>query len=66
MFSGALGRCAKADNVQDSARTAVKRRRMTGDSKTLAPKPWISGIAPYVPGKSAGADGRPQRERGGT
>ena len=32
---------------------------MTGDSKTLAPKPWISGIAPYVPGKSAGADGRP-------
>ena len=32
---------------------------MTGDSKTLAPKPWISGIAPYIPGKSAGADGRP-------
>ena len=59
MLSGALGRWAKAVNVLDSARTAVKRRRMTGDSKTLAPKPWISGIAPYVPGKSAGADGRP-------
>lgn len=25
----------------------------------LQPKPWISGIAPYVPGKSAGADGHP-------
>lgn len=43
----------------DSRRAAAKRRDMTGDSKTLAPKPWISGIAPYVPGKSAGADGRP-------
>lgn len=32
---------------------------MTDSSATLAPKPWISGIAPYVPGKSAGADGRP-------
>lgn len=26
---------------------------------SLQPKPWISGIAPYVPGKAAGADGRP-------
>ena len=32
---------------------------MTDASPTLIPKPWISGIAPYVPGKSAGADGRP-------
>lgn len=32
---------------------------MTDSSSTLAPKAWISGIAPYVPGKSAGADGRP-------
>ena len=32
---------------------------MTDSSATLAPKPWISGIAPYVPGKSAGADGCP-------
>jgi histidinol-phosphate aminotransferase len=27
--------------------------------KTLQPKPWISGIAPYIPGKSASDDGRP-------
>lgn len=32
---------------------------MTDMTQTLEPKPWISGIAPYVPGKSAGADGRP-------
>ncbi|WOF45707.1 histidinol-phosphate transaminase (plasmid) [Sphingopyxis indica] len=32
---------------------------MTDATQTLQPKPWISGIAPYVPGKSAGADGRP-------
>lgn len=32
---------------------------MTDSSSALTPKPWISGIAPYVPGKSAGADGRP-------
>jgi histidinol-phosphate aminotransferase len=32
---------------------------MTDTTQTLSPKPWISGIAPYVPGKSAGADGRP-------
>jgi len=32
---------------------------MTDTTATLVPKPWISGIAPYVPGKSAGADGRP-------
>ena len=46
-------------NVLDSRSTAVKRRGMTDSSTTLTPKPWISGIAPYVPGKSAGADGRP-------
>lgn len=43
----------------DSGRAAVKRRGMTDTTQTLSPKPWISGIAPYVPGKSAGADGRP-------
>ena len=43
----------------DLGRTAVKRRGMTDATETLVPKPWISGIAPYVPGKSAGADGRP-------
>ncbi|ODU28544.1 histidinol-phosphate transaminase [Sphingopyxis sp. SCN 67-31] len=32
---------------------------MTDTTARLTPKPWISGIAPYVPGKSAGADGRP-------
>ncbi|MDZ3831988.1 MAG: histidinol-phosphate transaminase [Sphingopyxis sp.] len=32
---------------------------MTDTTRTLQPKPWISGIAPYIPGKSAGADGRP-------
>src|SRR3546814_343056 len=32
---------------------------MTDTIATLTPKPWIDGIAPYVPGKSAGADGRP-------
>lgn len=32
---------------------------MTETTRILQPKPWISGIAPYVPGKSAGADGRP-------
>ena len=32
---------------------------MTDATPILTPKPWISGIAPYVPGKSAGADGRP-------
>src|SRR3546814_17272267 len=32
---------------------------MTDTTASLTPKPWISGIAPYVPGKSAGADGRP-------
>ncbi|HWW58326.1 MAG TPA: histidinol-phosphate transaminase, partial [Sphingopyxis sp.] len=32
---------------------------MTDATQSLQPKPWISGIAPYVPGKSAGADGRP-------
>src|SRR3546814_12233084 len=42
----------------DSRRAAAKRRRMTDTTASLTPKPWISGIAPYVPGKSAGADGR--------
>lgn len=51
------GRAATV-NVLDSAAPAVKRRGMTDTTQTLAPKPWISGIAPYVPGKSAGADGR--------
>lgn len=32
---------------------------MTDATKILQPKPWISGIAPYVPGKSASDDGRP-------
>ncbi|PKP98425.1 MAG: histidinol-phosphate transaminase [Alphaproteobacteria bacterium HGW-Alphaproteobacteria-13] len=32
---------------------------MSDATSLLQPKPWISGIAPYVPGKSAGADGRP-------
>lgn len=32
---------------------------MTEAIKTLQPKPWISGIAPYVPGKSTSEDGRP-------
>ncbi len=32
---------------------------MTDKIPMLSPKPWISGIAPYVPGKSSGADGRP-------
>lgn len=32
---------------------------MTDAPQNLTPKPWISGIAPYVPGKSAGTDGRP-------
>lgn len=32
---------------------------MTDKTSILSPKPWISGIAPYVPGKSSGADGRP-------
>lgn len=32
---------------------------MNKASPSLSPKPWISGIAPYVPGKSSGADGRP-------
>src|SRR3546814_6216008 len=47
------------DYVLDLGRIAVKRRGMTDATETLVPKPWISGIAPYVPGKSAGADGRP-------
>jgi histidinol-phosphate aminotransferase len=51
--------CANPINKLDSAAAAVKRRRMTDATPTLTPKPWISGIAPYVPGKSAGADGRP-------
>ena len=46
-------------NVLDLRRAAVKRRGMTDTTPMLRPKPWISGIAPYVPGKSAGADGRP-------
>jgi histidinol-phosphate aminotransferase len=32
---------------------------MTDATKILQPKPWISGIAPYIPGKSASDDGRP-------
>ncbi|MDO9368904.1 MAG: histidinol-phosphate transaminase [Sphingopyxis sp.] len=32
---------------------------MTDSSSALTPKPWISGIAPYIPGKSAGVNGRP-------
>lgn len=32
---------------------------MSDVTKILQPKPWISGIAPYVPGKSASDDGRP-------
>lgn len=47
------------DETLDLGRAAVKRRGMTDATPTLSPKPWISGIAPYVPGKSAGADGRP-------
>ena len=43
----------------DLGAAAAKRRGMTDATPTLTPKPWISGIAPYVPGKSAGADGRP-------
>jgi hypothetical protein len=46
-------------NKLDSGDAAAKRRGMTDATATLTPKPWISGIAPYVPGKSAGADGRP-------
>jgi histidinol-phosphate aminotransferase len=46
-------------NKLDSGDAAAKRRGMTDATETLVPKPWISGIAPYVPGKSAGADGRP-------
>lgn len=46
-------------NVLDLGAVAAKRRGMTDATPTLTPKPWISGIAPYVPGKSAGADGRP-------
>ncbi len=51
--------CANPINKLDLAALAVKRRGMTDATPTLMPKPWISGIAPYVPGKSAGADGRP-------
>jgi histidinol-phosphate aminotransferase len=47
------------DEMLDLGARAAKRRGMTDSSATLTPKPWISGIAPYVPGKSAGADGRP-------
>jgi len=54
-----LSGCKGAVNALDSGGTAAKRRGMTDSSATLTPKPWISGIAPYVPGKSAGADGRP-------
>ena len=43
----------------DLGRAAAKPRDMTDATPTLTPKPWISGIAPYVPGKSAGSDGRP-------
>lgn len=32
---------------------------MTGRRTAPSPKPWIEGIHAYVPGKSAGADGRP-------
>jgi histidinol-phosphate aminotransferase len=32
---------------------------MTDMTKILQPKPWISGIHAYVPGKSASDDGRP-------
>ena len=32
---------------------------MTARANSPRPKPWISGIHAYVPGKSAGADGRP-------
>src|SRR3546814_19876256 len=51
------------DYVLDLGRIAVKRRGMTDATETFVPKPWISGIAPYVPGKSAGADGRPLIDR---
>ena len=57
MRAGLSGR-GQAVNVLDLGRTAAKRRGMTDATPTLTPKPWISGIAPYVPGKSAGADGR--------
>lgn len=53
------GATPKPINKLDSSSSAAKRRDMTDSSATLTPKPWISGIAPYVPGKSAGADGRP-------
>ena len=33
------------------------RRATMADAPQM--KPWIEGIQPYVPGKSAGADGRP-------
>lgn len=49
---------AGAVNVLDSALGAAKPRGMTDTTTRLQPKPWISGIAPYVPGKSTGADGR--------
>ena len=32
---------------------------MTDTLSAPAPKPWIMGIAPYVPGKAKGDDGRP-------
>ena len=54
-----LGGGARAVNVLDSGDAGAKRRDMNDATPTLQPKPWISGIAPYVPGKSAGVDGRP-------
>ena len=54
-----LGGGARAVNVLDSGGAGAKRRRMSDATPILQPKPWISGIAPYVPGKSAGADRRP-------
>ena len=59
MACAGLGARTKAVNVLDSRRAGAKPRGMTDTTAPLTPKPWISGIAPYVPGKSAGADGRP-------
>jgi histidinol-phosphate aminotransferase len=59
MTPAALGGARRAVNVLDSGGAGAKRRDMSDATSLLQPKPWISGIAPYVPGKSAGADGRP-------
>ena len=45
-----------------ASRLSIARKPAKGAgimSKAPAPKPWIDAIHAYVPGKSAGADGRP-------